>query len=226
MKGWKPFKGTWTVQDGVLRQTGKEDTFEVAQIADSHWGDGVFEVKARKTGGVDGFQIQFQAEEEGQQRVWNVGGWGNTLIGLQGIFGEPKLPGKVETGHWYGIRVELAGPRIRCLLDGKLVQEVVRPSPPRLYAVASRTQDSKEIILNLVNAGTVACKIRFDLKGVSSVAPKARAIVMTAKDGTDENSFEQPRHVAPVKSVFTGVGQSFTRTLPARSITVLRVQVR
>jgi len=226
MKGWKPFKGTWTVQDGVLRQTGKEDTFEVAQIADSHWGDGVFEVKARKTGGVDGFQIQFQAEEEGQQRVWNVGGWGNTLIGLQGIFGEPKLPGKVETGHWYGIRVELAGPRIRCLLDGKLVQEVVRPSPPRLYAVASRTQDSKEIILKLVNAGTVACKIRFDLKGVSSVAPKARAIVMTAKDGTDENSFEQPRHVAPVKSVFTGVGQSFTRTLPARSITVLRVQVR
>jgi alpha-L-arabinofuranosidase len=226
MKGWKPFKGTWTVQDGVLRQTGKEDTFEVAQIADSHWGDGVFEVKARKTGGVDGFQIQFQAEEEGQQRVWNVGGWGNTLIGLQGIFGEPKLPGKVETGHWYGIRVELAGPRIRCLLDGKLVQEVVRPSPPRLYAVASRTQDSKEIILKLVNAGTVARKIRFDLKGVSSVAPEARAIVMTAKDGTDENSFEQPRHVAPVKSVFTGVGQSFTRTLPARSITVLRVQVR
>ena len=226
MKGWRPIKGAWAVQDGVLRQTGKEDTFEVAEIADSNWGDGVFEMKARKTGGFDGFQIQFQAEEEGQQRVWNVGGWGNTRIGLQGIFGEPKVPGKVETGRWYSIRIELAGPRIGCFLDGKLTQEVVRPSPQRIYAVASRTQDRKEIILKLVNAGSVARKTRFDLKGVGSVAPKARAIVMTAKDGTDENSFEQPRHVAPVESVSTGIAKNFTRTLPARSIAVLRVQVR
>ena len=31
MKGWKPFKGVWTVQDGVLRHAGKEDAFELAQ---------------------------------------------------------------------------------------------------------------------------------------------------------------------------------------------------
>jgi alpha-L-arabinofuranosidase len=225
MKAWKPFKGEWTVKDGVLRQTGKEDAFELAQIADSHWGDGVFEVKARKLGGVDGFQIQFQAEEEGQQRVWNLGGWGNTRIGLQGIFGEPKVPGKVETGRWYSIRVELTGPRIRGYLDGKLVQEVVRPSPPRIYAVSSRTSDGKEIILKLVNAGTVPRKTRFDLQGLGSVAPTGRAIVMTTKDGSAENSFAQPRRVAPVESVVTGIGKTFTRILPARSITVLRVSV-
>lgn len=225
MKGWKPFKGMWTVQDGVLRQTGKDDTFEVAQIADSHWGDGVFELKARKVRGFDGFQIQFQAEEEGQQRVWNVGGWGNTQIGLQGIFGEPKLPGKVETGRWYGIRIELAGPRIRCYLDGKLVQEVVRPSPPRLYAVASRTQDGKEIILKLVNTGTVPRNTRVDLTGVVSVAPRGRATVLTSSNENDENSFERPLHVVPVESVLRGIGKSFTRTLPARSIVVLRLSV-
>jgi alpha-L-arabinofuranosidase len=226
MKGWKPFKGQWAVADGVLRQTGKEDTFELAQIADSNWGDGVFQVQARKLGGFDGFQIQFQAEEDGQQRVWNIGGWGNVRIGLQGIFGEPKVPGKVETGRWYSIRIELAGPRIRCYLDGKLIQEVIRPSPPRLYAVASRTQDGKEIILKLVNAGAVARKTTFDLKGVNSVSPKGLAIVMTAKSGNDENSFQQPRHVAPVESVWTEMGTSFTRTLPARSITVLRLSAR
>jgi alpha-L-arabinofuranosidase len=226
MKGWKPFKGQWTVTEGVLRQTGKEDAFELVQIADSHWGDGVFEMQARKLGGVDGFQIQFQAEEEGQQRVWNVGGWGNVRIGLQGIFAEPKVPGKVETGRWYNIRIELAGARIRCYLDGKLIQEVIRPSPPQLYAVASRTQDGKEIILKLVNAGTVARRTTFDVKGPRSVAPKGRAIVMTAKDGKDENSFERPRQVAPVESVWAGMGTSFTRTLPARSITVLRLSER
>ena len=225
MKGWKPFKGVWTVQDGVLRQTGSEDAFELAQIADSHWSDGVFEVKARKMGGVDGFQIQFQAEEEGQQRVWNLGGWGNTRIGLQGIFGEPKIAGRIETGRWYSIRIELAGPRIRCSLDGKLIQEVVRPNPQRLYAVASRTQDGKQIILKLVNTGTVPRKTRFDLDGVTSVASRGRVTVMTSQDGNDENSFEQPRHVAPVDAVVNGMGKSFTRTLPARSITVLRLQV-
>ena len=225
MTGWKPFKGVWTVQDGSLRQTGKEEAFELAQIADSHWGDGAFEVKARKLGGVDGFQIQFQAEEEGQQRVWNVGGWGNIRIGLQGIFGEPNVPGKVETGRWYSIRIELAGPRIRCYLDGTLVQEVVRPSPPRIYAVASRTEDSKQLILKLVNTGTVPRKTTFDLKGVASVGTTGQAIVMTAKDGNEENSFESPRHVAPVESVVTGIGKAFTRILPARSITVLRLSV-
>jgi alpha-L-arabinofuranosidase len=226
MKGWKPFKGHWTVADGVLRQTGKEDAFELAQIADSNWGDGVFQVQARKLGGLDGFQIQFQAEEEGQQRVWNLGGWGNLRIGLQGIFGEPKVPGKVETGRWYSIRIELAGPRVRCYLDGRLIQEVIRPSPPQLYAVASRTQDGREIIIKLVNTGTVACKTTFELKGVNSVSPKGLAIVMTAKSGNYENSFQQPRHVAPVESALTGVGKSFFRTLPARSIAVLRLQVR
>jgi alpha-L-arabinofuranosidase len=225
MKGWKTFKGQWTVADGVLRQTGAEDAFELAEIADSNWGDGVFEVRARKSGGVDGFQIQFQAEEEGQQRVWNLGGWGNIRIGLQGIFGEPKVPGKVETGRWYSIRIELAGPRIRCLLDGALIQEVVRPNPQSLYAVASRTRDGKEIIFKLVNAGAVPRKTTFDLKGVRSVAPKGRAIVMTSREGNDENSFERPRHVAPEESVVTGIGKSFTRTLPARSITVLRLSV-
>jgi alpha-L-arabinofuranosidase len=226
MKGWKSFKGQWTVADGVLRQTGKEDAFELAQIADSNWGDGVFEVQARKLGGFDGFQIQFQADEDGQQRVWNIGGWGNVRIALQGIFGEPKVPGKVETGRWYNIRIELAGARIRCYLDEKLIQEVVRPSPPRLYAVASRTQDGKEIILKLVNTGTVARKTAFDLKGLRSVAPKGHAIVMTTKDGNAENSFERPRRVAPVESVWTGMGTHFTRTLPARSISVVRLSVR
>ena len=225
MDGWKPFRGTWTVQDGVLRQTGKEDGFEVAQIADSHWGDGVFEVRARKIGGVDGFQIQLQAEEEGQQRVWNLGGWGNTRIGLQGIFGESRLPGKVETGRWYSIRIELAGPLIRCYLDGKLIQEVVRPSPKSLYAVASRTANRKSVILKLVNAGNAPRRIAFDLKGVRSVAPKGRVMVMTSTDGNDENSFERPRHVAPMESVVTGIGKSFARTMPARSITVLRLSV-
>jgi alpha-L-arabinofuranosidase len=225
MQGWKPLRGAWMVQDGGLRQTGRADAFEVAEIADSHWGDGVFEVRARKIAGVDGFQIQFQAEEEGQQRVWNVGGWGNVGIGLQGIFGEPRVPGKVETGRWYNLRVELSGPRIRCFLDGKLVQEVVRPNPARLYAVASRTEDGKQIILKLVNVGTVPRQITFDLHGVIRVAPRGRALVMTSNDVNTENSFEQPFAVVPVESVLTGMARSFTRTLPAHSISVFRLGV-
>jgi alpha-L-arabinofuranosidase len=135
------------------------------------------------------------------------------------------MPGKIESGRWYSIRIELAGPRVRGYLDGKLVQEVVRPSPPRIYAVASRTSDGKEIILKLVNAGAVPRKTRFDLQGIGSVAATGRAIVMTTKDGSAENSFAQPRRVAPVESVVTGLGKTFTRILPARSITVLRLSV-
>jgi alpha-L-arabinofuranosidase len=106
-----------------------------------------------------------------------------------------------------------------------LVQEVVRPNPARLYAVASRTEDGKQIILKLVNVGTVPRQITFDLHGVIRVAPRGRALVMTSNDVNTENSFEQPFAVVPVESVLTGMARSFTRTLPAHSISVFRLGV-
>lgn len=226
MQGWNPVKGDWQVTDGALRQTGKGNFFSVAQVADSDWGDGVFALKARKIDGREGFQVQFQAEEEGQQRVWNLGGWGNIEHGLQDASGEPKVPGFIETNRWYDIRVELTGPRIRCFLDGQLVQEWVRTNPRQLFAVAGRTEDSKEIILKVVNAGEEPMAVTIELNGVKSVRPAGKAWVMKSECLQDENSFDYPKRVVPVQSTLQVMDPTFEHTMPARSITVLRLAVQ
>lgn len=221
-KGWKFVRGDWDYKDGVLRQTGNGERAK-AVIEGSAWSDGVFAMKARKLGGDEGFQIQIQAESEDQHRAWNLGGWKNTLHGLQEIVGEPRVPGTIETGRWYDIRVELAGPKIRCYLDGKLVQELVRISPKLVYAVAGRSEDRKELILKMVNTGEKELATTIKLRGEQSVGKQGKAIVLTSGNAMNENTFAEPKRIAPVETEATGLGKTFTRVLPPLSVTILRV---
>jgi alpha-L-arabinofuranosidase len=225
MDGWKALHGSWEAKDGVLSQTGGED-HAVAIVTGSHWGDGTLSVKARKKGGREGFMVLFQADDEEQHRWWNLGGWGNTVHALEQVLDTPKIPGSIETGRWYNIRIELAGAWVRCYLDGKLVQEARRVTPKALYATAGKTRDGEELIMKLVNVGTLPMVTSFHLRGAESMGRQGRAIVLTSKDASDENSFADPKRVAPVESKVKGMGKAFTRTLPPLSVTILRVSLK
>jgi alpha-L-arabinofuranosidase len=226
LQGWQSVHGNWKVQNGALCQTDRSGHYFVTEIAGSDWGDGVFAVKARKIAGTEGFQIQFQAESAGQQRVWNLGGWGNLQHGLQCVSGEPSIPGTIEANRWYEVRIELSGPRVRCYLDGKLLQEVVRTNPKRLFAVAGRTRDGKEMILKVVNSAAEPLATTIHLNGVQSAGPDAQAWVMQSDSLEDENSFEHPLRVAPVETKLHGLlSPTFEHAFPARSITVIRIPV-
>ena len=60
---------------------------------------------------------------------WNIGGWGNTRHAIEapGISADP-VPGSIETGRWYDIKVELRGNRIRTFLDGQLIHSASKAS--------------------------------------------------------------------------------------------------
>ena len=51
------------------------------------------------------------------------------------------MPGSIETGRWYDIRIELTGKNIKCYLDGKLIHDVTPPALKSLYASASRAKE-------------------------------------------------------------------------------------
>ena len=82
-----------------------------------------------------------------------------------------RVPGKIETGRWYDIKIELQGSRIRCWLDGQLVHDIKNGSLKSLYAVAGLQQDTREIILKVVNAAGEAMDTALDLKGAPKLAP-------------------------------------------------------
>lgn len=228
--GWRPLRGDWQARDGVYRQTsGAVDVRSVS--GDPAWTDYTFSVKARKTGGAEGFLVMFHVRDEANYTWWNVGGWENTRHAIEKSTGGSKsivgteVPGRIETGRWYDLRVEVQGPRIRCFLDGMLVHDVVEQGTQTLFASATRDAANGDVILKVVNAGASDCQVEIDLQGVSEVAREARGEVLVGNPA-DVNSLDEPRRIAPKPLRIRDARPRFTHRFPASSVTVLRLKPR
>ena len=95
---------------------------------------------------------------------------------------------------------------------------------PRLFASAVRDEKAGEVVIKLVNAEPDQRGVELNLAGLSRTKPKARLILLTADSLQAENSFAEPRKIAPVESEFRIPSASFAHSLPANSLTVLRVK--
>lgn len=229
LAGWKPGKGEWKTQDGALRQSDSGEDRRIT-TGDTGWRDYTVTVKARKLGGAEGFLLMFAVQDDANWCWWNVGGWGNTRHAIERSSGGGKAtlgndaPGKIETGRWYDLRVELQGDRIRCFLDGKLVHDVTVATPQALYASAGTVGKAGTVVLKVVNASDRPEPVRIRLDGVARVKRGGSALVLTSGGPADENSLEAPRRVAPVATPLTIPAPVFQHTLPAHSFSVLRLQ--
>jgi alpha-L-arabinofuranosidase len=220
---WTPMRGAWEVHDGALRQTGSEMDCR-AVTGNGKWSDYCLSLKARKLGGEEGFLIMFALRGPDARCWWNLGGWGNREHGIEGDGLDcPRVPGKIETGRWYDIRVDLQGSRIRCYLDGKLIHDISRSGVRSLYACAGLKQGSNELILKVVNMLDQPQNTAIDLQGAHKLAGTARAIVLASPKAADENTFDAPTKVAPREESVRNIAPLFRYTFPANSITVLRI---
>ncbi len=223
-KGWKLLRGDWKAQDGVLRQNSPADNVR-AIAGDKSWTDYTYTLKARKLGGAEGFLILFNVRDENRKSWWNLGGWGNQRHALEmgGIVGR-DVPGSIETGRWYDIRIEVSGKTIKCYLDGKLIHDVTPPVLTSLYASASRDKETGEVILKVVNTSKSELSTDIKLNGIKTVQGPAKATVLTSENPTDENSLTEPTKVAPVMKTINVAGRSFQHAFPGNSVTILRVK--
>jgi alpha-L-arabinofuranosidase len=227
--GWKRFSGNWETVDGVLRQSAR-GTDRRLLVGESGWQDYTLSLKARKTGGAEGFLIMFHARDDQNWLWWNIGGWGNNRHAIEKCTQGAKstlgsdVAGRVETGRWYDVRIELKGPMIRCYLDDTLVHEVKDSTTLYpLHAVASRDSRSGEIIVKMVNVTDTPQETAVKIEGVKKVRSTGTAIVLTSGSPADENTLDQPQKVAPVRQKLQNAAQNFRYTFPAHSLTVLRL---
>jgi len=223
LEGWKTIRGQWSVQDGALRQMGRET--DVRAIAgERSWDNYTYTLKARKIGGAEGFLIMFRVKDDNAKAWWNLGGWGNTrhAIELGGIVGD-GVRGRIETNRWYDVRIELTGSRIRCFLDGKLIHDV-NPQMKSLYAVAGLARPSGDVILKVVNVSDASQDTQIDLRGAAPTIQSATATVLTSADPADENTVDQPNKVAPITRPADITTPKFRYTFPAHSVTILRLR--
>jgi alpha-N-arabinofuranosidase len=89
---------------------------------------------------------------------------------------------------------------------------------------ASCVKDSKtgDIILKLVNAGSIATQARVDLSGFGQINPKASRTFLSGPPLAEDN-LANPRNVVPETSGFEAK-QSFVYDVPPYSLTIIRVK--
>ncbi len=228
--GWTVYRGSWSATGGRYRQTSTSTTDCRSTTGSTTWSDYTLSLKARKDGGSEGFLIMFDWLDDDNFTWWNIGGWGNTRHaievcenGAKSTLGD-SVTGSLNTGQWYDIRVELSGGRIRCYLDNALIHEVSYPVLPPLHVSASYHEASGQVIIKAVNVSAAPIESTFSMMGVSAVTPNAVWALLTSASVADENTLDQPAKVSPIINTLTNAGTNFTHTLPANSLTVLRLQ--
>jgi alpha-L-arabinofuranosidase len=225
---WQFPRGRWSAEGGVLRPTaGNEEAWTLA--GDASWTNYTVTLRARKTGGEEGFIVLWHAADGDNLRWWNLGGWGNSVSrteitenGGREPYGQ-GTPFTVETGRWYNLKLEVKGHTARGYVDGKLVMEAAdeayRPAPVA-YASASYLTTSGEVIVKVVNSSATPLEAEIHLKNANHFG-SGKAIVLTG-DPSAVNSVAKPTNVAPKEEPLLNVAAAFTHTFPAYSVTVLR----
>jgi alpha-L-arabinofuranosidase len=161
---------------------------------------------------------------------WNLGARGNREHLIMADINRhgttlASMDGSIESGRWYDVKIEVAGLKVKCYLDGKLLQSAELPSTalPGLFASASRVKSSGELILKVINSRSSAADTKVRISGAKGVAPNIESVVLTG-DPDEVNSVEQPDKVAPASQNLLVEGSEFFHAFPAHSLTILKVK--
>lgn len=90
-----------------------------------------------------------------------------------------------------------------------------------LYYSVTKNSDSGAILIKLVNAQTVPQSLKIDIRGIRLKHSGRTTTMAAAPDAT--NSIDNPTNVVPVTLKVTYIKPAFNYTVPADSVTVLRV---
>jgi len=227
-EGWHILNGSWNATDGRFKQADRSLMDCRATTGDINWANYTISLRARKSGGREGFLILFNWLDDNNWTWLNIGGWNNTLTAVEQNIGGAKttlgmrVAQTIKDNTWYHIRVVLSGSRVRCYVNDALVQDVAYPNG--LYVSSTYAKAAGQIIVKAVNPCNAPVSTAFNIAGADSVAPNATLIQLTSGSPGDENSFASPAHVSPVTSAIANAGKNFSVTLPANSLSILRLQ--
>ena len=218
-------KGKWAIKNGIINQS--TQTTECVAISHEVFNATSYDLtlKARKKVGDEGFLIIFDYFDEDNFKWFNLGGWGNTLHGIETTMAASKsttktAAGSIEKGRWYDIRIEVRDTQVRAFIDGKLVHDIEIGYPDMLYANAMIDKNSDELVVKVVNFDDIDIPVQMNIKGGDIAS--ATVTQLTAENGKAENTYDDPAHVVPTTikpSIKDG-----RYTAPANSLTIWRMK--
>ena len=234
--GMQKHRGAWRVQDGRLiqmntRAPADPNTGDAVYFGDPAWQDYTLTVDAEILSGAEGFLIPVCVQDPDNQLFWNVGGWGNTLSCLQIVAGGAKsgqVEGtvrqlKLKQRQVYRLQVTVAGNRVQCYLDGKLLLDYEKPVAQPLYQSAGLGANG-DLILKFVNVREKEIPLDVTLSHFDPArwSNEARAITLRGDSPNAVNAMDEVRNIAPEQAGLP-VKNAFSYTLPGYSLTVIRI---
>jgi alpha-L-arabinofuranosidase len=229
-RGWQFTGGKWDLQEQAIKPSAA-DAESWAVTGDPNWTDYTIHVKARKTGGREGFLVLWHATGPDTYNWWNIGSHGNTVARFEAtenggteIFG-PTSSFQVETGRWYDLKVEVSGRHVRGYIDGKLITEATQEPttvPTPVFASATYAKSDHALIVKVVNFGKDQADMTLHLRGAAKIDPTGTATVLTG-DPKAQNTVDEPTKIAPKQESVNDASASFHRMFPPHSLTVLRL---
>jgi alpha-N-arabinofuranosidase len=104
-----------------------------------------------------------------------------------------------------------------------VVPATLADAPPRVFASATRNEETHKLFVKIVNAASTAQPIAIDLAGVSKVGRQATLTTMAGKTPNATNTIADPKAVVPVSQTVSVAGPKFTQTFAPYSINVLEL---
>ncbi len=229
--------GSWSIEDGKLVQsstayTAYENVGSTVYFGDTDWTNYTFTVEATKTGGDEGFLIPFAVQDKDNNYFWNVGGWSNTVSCLQQVSGGSKsdqVSGTVKsialkTGTTYTLKIVVNDTNVKCYIDDELYidYDITDSIASEGYQVVS-TDDTGDIIVKLVNVSGGDRTFAIDITGADDLGDTAAVDLVAGTSLSNDNILGQEEVVTLESGEISGITNQFNYTVPAYSVTVLRI---
>lgn len=222
-------RGTWKVDGNIIKQTSNGEScirLNPGEITSEGY---IYKVRARKDAGNEGFLLIFNYVDDKNYCWLNLGGWNNTQHGIEQIVDGAKgqvatVSGKIETGRWYDIELKVKGDSIFASLDGKEIfaSKLRANTLPGVFSTATLDENTGEVILKVANTSSENTTAEICLQG--KTISNAKLIRLSAKNGKEENTIDNPTNVYPTETFVTTSTDGAVVEIPANSLNIFRLK--
>ncbi|MCR5313133.1 MAG: alpha-L-arabinofuranosidase [Bacteroidaceae bacterium] len=227
---FKTIKGQFKTEGNVLSQTSDEQV-TVAQLNGFKADKYTIELKARKTGGKEGFFIYYGLDEKGRNGyACNIAGWNNNNTAVQPMFRGRvtdilgrRVNQTVDSNRWYDIKLNVTPDSVTLYMDGKEITTAKPNAHTRHFCQTGYDDMTGELIIKVVNGTDQTYRRNFVIEGAKTINANGTVITL-AGNANEENSFESPRKFAPVTSDYNKFAKEFSYEFKPSSFTILRIK--
>ena len=222
-------RGTWKVDGNIIKQTSNGEScirLNPGEITSEGY---IYKVRARKDAGNEGFLLIFNYVDDKNYCWLNLGGWNNTQHGIEQIVDGAKgqvatVSGNIETGRWYDIELKVKGDSIFASLDGKEIfaTKLRANTLPGVFSTATLDENTGEVILKVANTSSENTTAEICLQG--KTISNAKLIRLSAKNGKEENTIDNPTTVHPTETFVTTSTDGAVVEIPANSLNIFRLK--